>query len=88
MAKEEAKLAEGAAIEAFGRRNFYQYPLSANNLVGLRNLTNEVRDLSYAEGINFADNRRSLVRIFSRSSTLRCSMARRALSKRTNKQRI
>ena len=63
MAIEEAKLAEGAVIDAFRRRKLCQYQLSAAHLAGLRNLTNAKRGLSYAEDVDFADDRRSFAQI-------------------------
>ena len=70
MAVEEAKLAEGAVIDAFGRRKFCQYQLSAAHLAGVCNLTNEKRGLSYAEGKNFADDRRRFAQVGTHLLTL------------------
>ena len=70
MAREEAQIAEGAVIDAFGRRKLCQYPLSAAYLAGVRNLSNERRGLSYAEGINFADDRRCFAQLGTHLLTL------------------
>ena len=70
MSIEEAKLAEGSVIDAFGRQFFHQYQLSAAHLAGVRNLTNKKLGLSYAEGINFADDRRSFALIGTHILTL------------------
>ena len=70
MAREEAKIAEGAVIDAFGKHSIYQYPLSTINLAGVRNLTNVNRGLSYTEGKNFADDRRSFAQLGTHLLTL------------------
>ena len=44
--------------------------LSASHIAGVRNLTNERRGLSYAEGKNFADERRSFAQLGTHILTL------------------
>ena len=63
MAREEAKIAEGAVIDAIGEYFYCQYPLSAAYFAGVRNLVNDKRGLSYAEGKNFADDRRAFAQL-------------------------
>ena len=70
MAREEAKLAIGSVIDAFGKRKFCHNTLSASHIAGLRNLANEVRGLSYVEGKNYADDRRSFAQLGTHLLTL------------------